>query len=224
VSVRERRIGVVTSTDPRRSKRARADGTRARLLQAAVDAFGARGYHGTSTRDIARAAGMSPAALYVHHSSKEELLYLIAAEGHQRILALVREVVGAEATPTDRVRELAYRFARRHAREHTWARIVNYELGALSPEHLAAVMELRRQINHEVRAVVEAGVASGEFDTEDPSMATVAVLSLGIDIARWYDDSGRWSPDQVAERYAELAVRMLSRPATGRRSPPAGTP
>jgi len=202
----------VATTDPPRARQARADETRARLLKAAIAAFGVKGFHGTTTRDIAQAAGMSPAAVYVHHRSKEELLFLIAAEGHERILAMVREVVGMKGTPTEQARELAYRFARRHASEHTWARIVNYELAALSPEHLAVVMELRRQINRELRAVVDAGVASGEFDTADPSITTVAVLSLGIDIARWYDEAGRWSPDQVAERYAELAVRMLRRP------------
>jgi AcrR family transcriptional regulator len=204
----------VTATDPRaarpkRAQQTRADDARARLLEAAVVAFAAKGFYGTTTRDIASAAGMSPAALYVHHRSKEELLYLISVEGHERVLALVKEVVGAAEGPADQIRELTYRFARRHAREHTWARVVNYELAALAPDHLAEVMRLRAAINHEVRQVIEAGVASGEFHTTDPSMTSVAVLSLGIDIARWYDEDGRWSPDQVAERYADLALRMV---------------
>ena len=62
---------------------------RERLLEAAVASFAARGFHGTTTRDIAAGAGMSPAALYVHHRSKEELLHQIAREGHLRTLALV---------------------------------------------------------------------------------------------------------------------------------------
>ena len=52
------------------------DAGRDRLLTAAVAAFGAKGFHATSTRDIARAASLSPAAVYVHHQSKEDLLYL----------------------------------------------------------------------------------------------------------------------------------------------------
>jgi AcrR family transcriptional regulator len=191
------------------TRQARSDETRARLMAAAVTAFAAKGFHGTTTRDIASAAGMSPAALYVHHRSKEELLYLISVEGHERVLALVREVVGAAQGPVDQLRELVYRFVRRHARENTWARVVNYELAALEPDHLAEVMRLRSAINHEVRAVIEAGAASGEFHAPDPSMTAVAVLSLGIDIARWYDERGRWSPDQVAEHYAELALRLV---------------
>ncbi|MGW3416419.1 helix-turn-helix domain-containing protein, partial [Streptomyces sp. NPDC000888] len=44
-----------------------------RLLVAAVEAFAERGYHATTTRDIAGRAGMSPAALYIHYKTKEEL-------------------------------------------------------------------------------------------------------------------------------------------------------
>ena len=47
----------------------RAAATRERLLTAAGIAFSKRGFHATSTRDIAAAAGMSPAAVYVHHES-----------------------------------------------------------------------------------------------------------------------------------------------------------
>jgi AcrR family transcriptional regulator len=69
----------------------RAETTRARLLEAAVTAFAEKGFHGTTTRDIAGAAGMSPAAVYVHHRSKEELLFLISREGHQQALDVVRD-------------------------------------------------------------------------------------------------------------------------------------
>jgi AcrR family transcriptional regulator len=41
----------------------RAEATRARLVEAAIAAFAEKGFHGTTTRDIAAAAGMSPAAL-----------------------------------------------------------------------------------------------------------------------------------------------------------------
>ncbi|SCE24280.1 transcriptional regulator, TetR family, partial [Streptomyces sp. Termitarium-T10T-6] len=51
-----------------------------RLLVAAVDAFAERGYHATTTRDIAGRAGMSPAALYIHFKTKQELLHRISKD------------------------------------------------------------------------------------------------------------------------------------------------
>jgi hypothetical protein len=55
------------------------------------------------------------------------------------------------------------------------------------------------------------------FDAPDPHIATVALISLGIDIARWYHDGGRWKPEDLAERYAEIGLRIVGARRTGRR-------
>ena len=189
--------------------RSRADETRERLLEAAVAAFAEQGFHGTTTRDIASAAGMSPAAVYVHHKSKEELLHLISRTGHERTLDLVRTAIASASDPASQLAAVVRTFAVHHARAHTSARIVNYELAALSDDALREIKQLRRAINDEIRALVERGVQAGAFDTPNPSMAATALLSLGIDIARWYRDEGAWSPEEIGDFYADLALRMV---------------
>ncbi|MDN5743646.1 MAG: TetR/AcrR family transcriptional regulator [Nocardioidaceae bacterium] len=187
----------------------RADATRARLLEAAVAAFSAKGFHGTTTRDIAGAAGMSPAAVYVHHKSKEDLLFVISQQGHQQALDVVRR---ARASSADLVLQLAAvgrGFAEFHAVHHTMARILNYELAALSDEHVAAIDTLRRGIDAELRDLVSAGAAAGVFDVSDAALAATALASMGIDIARWYREDGQWTPDQIGDYYAELALRTV---------------
>jgi AcrR family transcriptional regulator len=47
--------------------------TRQRLLELAVERFGARGYRSTSVSEIARAAGLTQAAAYAYFPSKEAL-------------------------------------------------------------------------------------------------------------------------------------------------------
>lgn len=197
---------------------------RARLLEAAVTAFAERGFHATTTRDIAAAAGMSPAAVYVHYPSKEDLLAEISRTGHERTLELVRAAVAGHAGPTEQLTAVVRDFAVNHAQGNTQARVVNYELAALSPEHGAEVRQLRHQIEDEVRELVERGVAAGEFDCPEPRIAATALLSLGIDVARWYRSGREWSPERVGEAYAALALRIVgavTRPA-GAPAPPAG--
>ncbi len=181
---------------------------RARLLAAAIEAFSAKGFHGTTTRDIAAAAGMSPAALYVHHRSKEELLHQICREGHDRTLALCEAAVAGGGSPTQQLEQLIEDFVRHHAVNHTSARIVNYEMSALTDEHQAEITAQRRRIDRVARNLLERGAASGDFATSDPAMTASALLSLGIDVARWYRDDRGWSPDDVAAHYVELARRM----------------
>ncbi len=186
----------------------RADATRARLLEAAVAAFAEKGFHGTTTRDIAAAAGMSPAAMYVHHRSKEELLHLISREGHQAALDVVRTARAGTDDLVAQLTDVARAFALFHVHHHTVARVLNYELAALSEEHRAEIDELRTGIDRELRALVGEGVAAGVFDVPDPALAATALASMGIDIARWYREDGEWTPTQIGDYYADLALRV----------------
>ncbi len=187
----------------------RGGDARERLLEAAVTAFAEKGFHATTTRDIAAAAGLSPAAVYVHYRSKEKLLEQISRTGHERTLEMMRDAVAASSTPVEQLREVVRKFAIDHARDNTTARVVNYELASLDPASAVGIRELRREISAELRALVERGVADGSFDCPQPRIAATALLSLGIDIARWYREDGSWSPEQLGESYADLALRIV---------------
>ena len=101
-----------------------------RLLLAALECFAARGYHATTTREIAERAGMSPAAVYVHYSSKADLLLQIAIEGHETVLRLLRDRLEGVEEPRERLRVFVETFASWHARHYTVARVCQYELRA----------------------------------------------------------------------------------------------
>jgi AcrR family transcriptional regulator len=180
-----------------------------RLLVAAVEAFAERGYHATTTRDIASRAGMSPAALYIHYKTKEELLHRISRIGHDRALALLTAAAEGEGTAAERLADAVRRFVRWHAERHTTARVVQYELDALADEHRAEIVELRRRSDAVVRRILTDGVRDREFDVPDVPGTTLAVLSLCIDVARWFNVNGPRTPDEVGALYADLVLRMV---------------
>ncbi|MFJ9033318.1 TetR/AcrR family transcriptional regulator [Streptomyces sp. NPDC102274] len=181
-----------------------------KLLIAAVEAFAERGYHATTTRDIAGRAGMSPAALYIHYKTKEELLHRISRIGHDKALALLTAAADGEGTAAQRLAEAVHSFVRWHAEGHTTARVVQYELDALGPEHRAEIVQLRRRSTAAVRRILVDGVRDGEFDVPDVPGTTLAVLSLCIDVARWFNASGVRTPDEVGALYADLVLRMVA--------------
>ncbi|MGV2919894.1 TetR/AcrR family transcriptional regulator [Streptomyces alfalfae] len=180
-----------------------------RLLIAAVEAFAERGYHATTTRDIAGRAGMSPAALYIHYKTKEELLHRISRIGHDKALAILRTAADGEGTAAERLTAAVRSFVGWHAAHHTTARVVQYELDALGAEHRTEIVALRRKTDEAVRAIINDGVRAGEFDVPDVPGTTLAVLSLCIDVARWFNVAGRRTPDEVGALYADLVLRMV---------------
>jgi AcrR family transcriptional regulator len=197
-----------------------ANGTaRDRLLYAAMVSFAAKGFHGTSTRDIALAANLSPAAVYVHYQTKEELLYHISKIGHQETLSIVSAAFNSTIDPVKRLRAIVHDFTLSQAKRHMRARIVNYELAALNGAHRAEVTAIRRQIETCFRQAVEAGLDSGDFVPADSSLTAHALISLGIDVARWYHDDGRWTAEQIAEHYATHALGLVGSRRGGPRRP-----
>lgn len=202
---------------------ASADGASAdaqrRLAAAAVECFAEHGFHGTTTRAIARAAQMSSAGLYIHHSSKEELLYRISLRGHQVALRVITDAAATSEDPAERLTAMMRAFVRHHARHHTTARVLNFELGALSPEHQQEVFKIRKAIDRLMLDVIEAGAARGQFHTPNPHMTSVALLSLTVDVARWYRDDLPWTPEQIGDHFSELALRMVGVRATGDADP-----
>ena len=181
----------------------------ARIRAAAVDAFADAGYGGTTTRDIAARLDMSPAAMYPHYRSKEELLFAISYEGHTEALKVVEDADLPGEAPSVRLRELISVFASWQASHHCLARVVQYELTALTPEHYRTVVALRRNMTQVVRNAVDSGVASGEFTVPDAEGVTLALMSLCVDVCRWFPAGNYTDPKDIGDLYGDLALRMV---------------
>ncbi|GAB3239588.1 TetR/AcrR family transcriptional regulator [Kineosporia babensis] len=197
--------GKGVNQDPGRS----GDSAR-RLVEAAVEAFAERGFHATTTRDIATRVGLSPAALYVHFPSKQALLAEISIVGHEAALDLIERSVDQPGTALSRLQAVIRAFTAWHAERHRVARVVQHELEALAEPDKRRVLEIRRRIEGAVEAQLSAGNASGEMDVPDTRAVARALLSLSVDVARWYDPRGSRSAAQIGELYADLATRMVT--------------
>ena len=88
--------------------------------------------------------------------------------------------------------------------------LLRYPLGA--EQHRQIVAELRRQIEQAVRDLIAEGVNAGTFRVPDVKTAARAVLSLGVDVARWYSERISKTPEELGREYAELVLRMLGTP------------
>ncbi|AFZ02620.1 TetR/AcrR family transcriptional regulator [Calothrix sp. PCC 6303] len=60
--------------------------TRTRILDAAQRLFAAQGFDGTTTRDLAQAAGVAEGTLFRHFSNKKAILVEVATQGWVEIL------------------------------------------------------------------------------------------------------------------------------------------
>ena len=85
-----------------------------------------------------------------------------------------------------------------------------HEWRHLSEDRRALVLDRRDAYEEMVRQLVARGMASGAFALTDPALATTFLLTALNGIPTWYRADGPLSPAQLADLYADLAIRSLT--------------
>jgi AcrR family transcriptional regulator len=193
--------------------RSAASSAAERIRRAAIEVFAEAGYGGSSTREIAKRLNMSATAMYPHYSSKEELLYAIALDGHSSLLRALRaandDADAASVDYTETLKAVVAVFATWMAENRKQARVVHYELHGLSPAHHRAVTALRRQTNTLLADIVTGGVSAGEFDVDAVDEVVMAISSLCVDVCRWFPSRRHRDPAKLGAVYAGIVERLV---------------
>jgi AcrR family transcriptional regulator len=181
-----------TGRRPGRPRDTNSDETRARILEAALDAFADRGYDGVSTREIARQAEVTSATVYHHFPSKFSLYqdayryaldvafsaHAEAVAGHDSVMAEI-----------DAMLDCSLRLM--HERVAITSLAIHAQTDAVHPE-------MRRpQLHDSARAVIDGmtlrAIARGELDPRDAVLfeRMLMVFLWGLSMAGLDDEAQR---------------------------------
>ncbi len=181
--------------------------TREDVVAAAGRLFGARGYEGTSMRDLGRELGMLGSSLYSHIGSKQDLLVEVVRRGARLFEASAQAGVDTPGSARDRLRALVAGHLEVVLDHRDEVRTFLNEARALDDEHRQRILEARDRYEQAFRTVLKEGVADGSFRPDlDPVLASIFLLSILNAVERWYDEEGRVSRSELAERILEFAA------------------
>ena len=110
---------------------------RVQILRQAAQVFRERGFHGAGMREIAKALGMTPGALYYYFESKEDLLYQVQILALENLIATGRAIAGSALPPPEKIEKLI----RAHLAQilgEMGGGLAHLEFHALPKERLAA--------------------------------------------------------------------------------------
>lgn len=194
----------------------RQTGNERALLDAALEAFSERGFHGASIRFIATRAGIGLANVYNYVQSKDELLVNVLRRASQRQLEAVEAAVeAAGATAADRLSAAVQAYARYVVDNLSELVVSNSELRYLSDVNRREVVETRDAIQATVDTIVAEGARTGEFATPYPSDASRSLLVMASNITVWFRPGGPLTASEVVRRQAHFALALVeARPAS----------
>ena len=214
---------VVAKVDTSTRRRLSAGERRERILAGAMALFAERGYEGASMVEIARAAGITPAVVYDHFSSKAELQIELLERQTTELLGFVGAALqDAPEDPARRMRigvDAFFRFVE----ESSFAWRILFRDPPSDPEVAAAYRRLDRLATAGIAAFIEAGAGEALADYEDPArvaeMFAEALKMAQNGLASWWYEHPDVPRAEIVDRLLEFCWNGL-----GRLARPTGAP
>jgi len=171
----------------------RDDGNRRQeLIRAAARLFHRKGFHATSTRDIATAVGMRSGSPFYHFRSKGELLYAVMDEGMRSAIDRQRRALDIAKQTSSHPRAIL-------------AALIRNQFDVLLGPGSASLLQLQSDYESAWTPVLEALHASGGLRTE-VKLARLLIFGALNWAVQWYDPRKSASLDDLTAAALTLFI------------------
>lgn len=177
-----------------------------RIVTVATRLFATKGYHATGVAELGREVGLGAGALYYHIGSKEDLLYTICRVHVEDTVAFGNELL---AEPHDPITAL-HLMARHHldmiAHRRLELLVTWRDIRSLTGHRYDEIVARRDEVEHIWYELIQRGVQEGALRPVDDVFVKTVIGAINYSIL-WYVQSGRLSPDQVADRIIDSLLQ-----------------
>jgi AcrR family transcriptional regulator len=187
------------------SRQAQAEKTRQQLQDTALDVFARQGFKGTTTKDIALAAGVSPGLMYHYFSSKDALLEAII--GNSAFSGQLKQIlVNAGSKPVSQVfLEIAAGYLEMLKRDSSKIKIIMHEVDS-NPIVKRTWSNIVQETIALLKEYIEVHIAKGDLRPHEPEVTARTLFGI---IFMFHFTQDIITSSVSRENYINVAVTTL---------------
>jgi TetR/AcrR family transcriptional regulator, cholesterol catabolism regulator len=177
-----------------------------RIYKTAISMFSARGFRGTSIRDIANDMNISMSNIYHHFGNKEGLLLAILQRVSERLVKDLKDVTTLDLPPVDKLEKLVdthIRLAGTYTKE---TRIFFLDEEHLSKEGEKINRNIQRQIFGFYKSVLSELDEAGLIHYRSINVLAFNIFGVINWQLRWYRSDGSLSLEEVKEEIVSFIM------------------
>jgi len=187
------------------------------ILTTAAELFGERGYDGVSLEDVADRLDVTKGSLYYYFASKEELvtaaIETLGNDWTDRLERLAKETAGS---PVQRLRTLIHEHVTIAVRDYPEALRLFLVPRSWPEPQRERIKSLRRRHNGVFRAVLEEGVAGGEFTVTGIDTVLQCMHAAMAQAPTWCAHLRGRARDQAVEELTDTLMMLTGQPPRAR--------
>nr|WP_205828489.1 MULTISPECIES: TetR/AcrR family transcriptional regulator [Brevibacillus] len=186
---------------------------REQIIEAAVDLFIHKGFHKTTTREIARASGFSIGTLYEYIESKEDILYLVCDSIHNEMEERLREAITYNGSGLKSLKLALKSLIRVMDQVNDRVLLIYQETKSLPHEAMTYVLRREESITGIFEEILHKGMEDGSIRTDEryvKLMANNIMVLAEMWVFRRWTLGKSYTLDEYIEKQTELLLRDIS--------------
>ena len=153
---------------------------RQQIIDAAVRLFVGKGFHQTTTREIAKAAGFSIGTLYEYIESKEDVLYLVCDAIHTAMEAMLKQAIDEGTTGREALVGAIANYFRVCDRMQDYILLVYQESSSLNHDSLKYVLANDERITAIFEGIIRRGQEDGTLRPAEAKATELAAHNITV--------------------------------------------
>jgi AcrR family transcriptional regulator len=182
---------------------------RRQIVDAAVGLFIEKGFHKTTTRQIAQAAGLSIGSVYEYVASKEDILYLVCDAIHAEVEQGVAQALERARGGSNPLAEVVREYFQVCHRMNDHILLIYQETQSLPAKWRKIVLENEIRITNLFTGVLMRLIDNGRLQPMDG--ATLDLIAHNITVLGHMWTFRRWflSRNYTVEQYTDLQIAFI---------------
>lgn len=154
---------------------------RQQIVEGAVRLFIEKGFHKTTTREIARECGLSIGTMYEYIKTKEDVLYLVCQDIHRKMEQGLLEAYSPQDPPVEALKKMIPRFFQVIQEMRPYILLIYQETKSLPKPLRDLVLQKEEEIAAIFERILQKGIETGDFQLSKEDIPLVAhnIMVLG---------------------------------------------
>ncbi|WP_245805885.1 TetR/AcrR family transcriptional regulator [Bacillus alkalicellulosilyticus] len=127
---------------------------REQMIKGAVTLFKQKGFHRTTTREIAKQSGFSIGTLYEYIGAKEDVLYLVCDSIYEEVRDRLKQYLDTSSSGLDRLKEAIISYFKVIDEMEDEVLVMYQEVKSLPKEALAYVLEKELEMTEMIEKII----------------------------------------------------------------------
>jgi len=175
------------------------------IIDAAAAVFAEKGYHGSSTKDIADRLGIRQGSLYYYFESKESALEEVCQKGVQGFVQRLEAILARDIPPTEMLRAAVHNHLAPLEDRPNYVRVFQHERHELPPARRRKISAAAGHYEKLLQTMFERGVAAGAFRQDlDCRLATLGLLGMCNAVGDWIGSEPGATIWEIAENFVSV--------------------